>query len=296
MKLQLLIVVFSIFMTSCSTTIIPLRSRIDKIDARIENPEKGKIYRLLGTSYQDGIVGEIQHASGIISFDLSGTAKETEKCYFFWDGTKHIPIRDKIFKFSNPAIKNYVPIKIALNKEESNLLGNKNLLDKHVAYPNGECILLSTYDMPKQPSSACHPQEEETFSQTRCKNTTFNPSLWSKVKNWARCAAVAATGGLFHPVVALGAGLTCSLVSSEIDEENQYILCIANSINACRKSYTEWADNIRYLTNNSNELYQGCLQMQQTIKRSTARISDLTAELDKSAQMWTSITEDDYCY
>lgn len=233
---------------------------------------------------------------GLLHFDISRSTKEVGKCYAFYDGTNYIPIKDKFFKFSNPAIKGYLQVLNDFNTENSNLKKNEALLSSSPAYRNRQCVLLSE-NMPEKPSSACAPRDEESFTQLRCRNNTSYPTFTTTVQNIGLCTATGFIGGALtaNPFIGVAAGGLCELITSNYEEENQYNLCIENSRNDCRKTYNAWVNQKNYLENNSGKLYQECIQVQETIKNSVTITNTLREELNRSAQAWTSITEDDYC-
>lgn len=290
--------ILSILLTACTTTIVPLRSSLNTIEAKIENPEKGKIYKLHSTSHRDNeIVGIPQNVDGLLHFDISRSTQEISKCYAFYDGKNYIPIKDKLIKFSNPAIKTYVKILNDFNIENANIKKNETLLISSAAYRSGQCVLLSEKDMPEKPSSACAPYDEESFSQLRCRNNTSYPTFTTALQNIGLCTAtgLVAGGVTANPWLGIAAGGVCKLLTSNYEEENQYNLCIGNSRNDCRKTYNEWANKKSYLLINSDKLYQECDEIQEVIKNSILITNNIKVELNRAAQSWTSITENDYC-
>lgn len=297
MQLRNCIAILSILLAACSTTIVPLRSSINTIEAKIQNPEEGKVYRLHSTSRDNKVLGKPQNVEGLLHFDISRSSKEPGKCYAFHDGTNYIPIKDNFFKFSNPAVKSYLQISNDFNSENSNLQKNEALLNSNVAYRYGQCVLLSEKDMPEKPSSACSPLEEESFSRSRCQNNTSYPTPFTAIINTFICSTVGLFAGAItiNPLVGFSTGVGCKFWISDTEQENRYNLCVVNSRTDCRKTHDEWVNNKRYLENNSDKLYQGCIQVQEITKKLVSSRNNLKIELDRSAQAWTSITEGDYC-
>jgi hypothetical protein len=296
------IILLSALLSACSTTITPLRSTLNKLEAKIENPQKGKIYRMTSSGHGIGVTGKLDGRGETISFDISGSPKEAGKCYYFYEGENYVPIKDKVLSFSNPAIESYVPIINAIEIAENIREKNKKSLDLNIAYRGGQCVLLSTNIMPEKPSSACSPQEEASFSKSTCGDNAFSPTLLNRVTNGTVCVVFGKVAGATLPytgllglITSVGLAVACGIVGGKIGEEGQYNRCLEATTNDCRKKYTEWANKIRYLENNWGEFLQKCIEAQQTMQRAATRMQELNIEANNAAQTWVPIAETHYC-
>lgn len=283
-------------LTACSTTYVPLKSSVNKISIKIENHDVRKSYNLHSTIDKKGIAGRVQNESGIITYDISGFSKNYENCYFIHDGKEYIPIKDKIYKFSNPAITPYLNIENKLNAAQKTYQNNFDLLNNSEAYRDRECILLTENDMPEKPSSACSPREEEDFSLRRCQNTDFNPTTETKLKNGLICGTGGLLIGYFNSILGIGASAACDAYLSKTDKEDQYNRCISDSRNSCRNIYNNWVTKVRYLRNNSEQLFTDCIQLRKAIKESETNINQLKEELSISQNSWVQVSENNYCH
>ena len=73
----------------------PVAASVNTIEVKIENPKKGRYYKLLSTSNENTIDSKLTDSDGLINFDISDSKKEIGKCFFVYDGGESYPNRRK---------------------------------------------------------------------------------------------------------------------------------------------------------------------------------------------------------
>lgn len=285
------------FSFGCSTTYVPLKSSVDRVTVKIDNPDKNKNYNLFNSRDKNGIVGKVQNDEGLITYDISNFSRAYDNCYSLHDGEKFIPIKnkDKTFRFINPAIDPYLSLYNQRREADNKLNEYKEILNKSVAYRNEQCIVLSSKDMPIRPSSSCDPTEHEEFSINRCKSAEFNPTLLDRVQNAAICGAIGGVLGFVNVFLGAGAGYVCDWYKGKTDEERKFMKCIDETIRACSDTYEKWLNNVNYLSNNATRLYNDCINTIENINDSAITYNKLNKELVTIASNWYPITDENLC-
>jgi hypothetical protein len=288
-----------LFLTSlvsgCATQVVPATATVNTVDVYMKHPSSDATYRLLSNSGDGVLDAKPVPPDGIIRFAIDNAQSDPQKCFYVSDGEKPIPINDYSYAFRNPLFSRFREMNEELKNHYDHMKKAEGVLQISPSYRDGQCISLTSQDIPPKPANACEPGTETSYGGSVCANYSAETPVETRVGNNVLCAIGGLVVSFINPFIGAAGGAACATMLDDNEKGRQKSACIDRAQAQCTAAYQSWRSVADNISNNPQMIQEQCNESKRKYYEATTAIDDLNRQVQQLAKSQIQISPQDYC-